>query len=265
MERLSWKAVNSSQERFLQIFDICKRDVEQVREIEYEVGVGTVNPVNSFLKRKKIGIQLNPISPGEIAVASVLDLLVNWMLEGQPSNILKEAKRYPAVFLNQGVSVSHVKGFSNPVAVIRTRTEDKVLMTILTEQPASQFEVFEHACKLVEGQESAKVEWDFEGVKFPMIDLDVQPDVEWLVGMKTVGWSVGQALQQTKLKMNEKGAHIREAFAVAAEASEPGQEPQPLIIDKPFLLVFQRPSLKNPLFAAFLAEDCWKNPDGLDM
>ena len=261
----SWKVVNSSQERFLQIFDACKSDVGQVREIEYEVGIGTVDPVNSFLKRKNIGIQLNSISPTEIAVASVLDLLVEWMLEGHPSNILKEAVKYPAVLLNQGVRVSQVKNFPNPVAIINTRTEDMVLMTILTEQPASSFETFELACKLVKGQESAETAWNFEGVKFPMIDLDVQLNLEWLLGMRTDGWNVGQALQQTRLKMNEKGAHVREAVAIAAEASPPGEEPQPLVIDKPFLLVFQRPSLKRPLFSAFLAEDCWRNPGNLDM
>jgi hypothetical protein len=261
----SWKVVNSSQERFLQIFDVCKSDVGQVREIEYEVGIGTVDPVNSFLKRKDIGIQLNSIGTTEIAVASVLDLLIEWMLEGQSSNILKEAEEYSAVLLKQGVQVSLVKNFLNPVAIINTRTEDKVLMTILTEQPTSSFEVFELACKLVKSQESVEAAGNFEGVKFPMIDLNVQINVEWLRGMMTDGWNVGQALQQTKLKMNEKGAHIREAFAIAAEASAPGEEPQPLVIDKPFLLVFQRPSLKRPLFSAFLTEDCWKNPSSLDM
>ena len=59
----SWKAVNSSQEKFLQIFDVCKSDVGQVKEIEFEVGIGTVNPVNSFLKRKNMNIQLSSISP----------------------------------------------------------------------------------------------------------------------------------------------------------------------------------------------------------
>lgn len=261
----SWKAINLIQERFLQIFEACKSDVEQIREIEYEVGIGTVDPVNTFLRRKNIDIQLNSIGPREIAVASVLDLLVKWVFEGQHSIILKEAKEYSAVLLNRGVLVSLVNNFPNPVAVIKTRTEDRVLMTILTEQPASPFEVFELTYKLVEDQESAEIAWNFEGVKFPMINLDIQSNIEWLIGMRTNGWNIGQALQQTKVKMNEKGAHVKEAVAMAAEASAPGEEQQPLIIDKPFLLVFQRPSLKRPLFSAFLAEDCWKNPGILDM
>ncbi len=217
------------------------------------------------MKRKNVSIQLNSIGPTEIAIASVLDLFVEWMLEGQSSNILKEAEKYSAVLLKHGVQVSRVKNFSNPVAIINTRTEDRVLMTILTEQPTSPFEVFELACKLVKNQESDEAAGSFEGVKFPMIDLDVQINVDWLRGMMTDGWNVGQALQETKLKMNEKGAHIREAVAIAAEASAPGEEPQPLVIDEPFLLVFQRPSLRLPLFSAFLAEECWKNPGSLDM
>lgn len=262
----SWKAINPTQERFLRIFEVCTSDIDQIREIEYEIGVGTVGPVNAFLRRKNIDIQLNAISPREIAIASVLDLLVEWMLEGQSSTILKEAKEYPAVLLNRGVRVSMVNNFPNPVATITSRTEDKVLMTILTEQPKSSFEVFELACKLVENQkEFAKAVWNFNGIKFPMIDLDVHPDIGWLIGMRSNEWSVGQALQQTKLKMNEKGAHVKDAVAMTAKASFHVKEQAPLIIDRPFLLVFQRPGLKRPLFSAFLAEDCWKTPGSLDL
>ena len=261
----SWKAVNPTQERFLQIFEVCKSDVDQIKEIESEIGIGTVDPVNAFLQRKNIDIQLDAISRREIAVASVLDLLIEWMLKGQSSTILKETKEYPAVSLNRGVRVSTVDNFPNPVATITSKTEDKVFMTILTEQPESAFEVFELACRLVENQKSAKAAGKFNGVKFPMIDLDAHPDIGWLIGMRAKEWSVGQALQQTKLKMNEKGARVKEAVAITAKASLYVKEQQPLIIDKPFLLVFMRPSLKRPLFSAFLAEDCWKNPGSLEM
>jgi hypothetical protein len=261
----SWKTINPTQERFLKIFEVCKRDVDQIREIEYEIGIGTVGPVNAFLRRKSIDIQLNVIGPREIAVASVLDVLVEWMLEGQSTTILKESQEYPAVSLKEGVRVSMVHNFLNPVATITSRTEDKILMTILPEQPKSTFEVFELACTLVENQKSAKAAWGFNGVKFPMINLAVQPNIGWLIGMRSKEWSVSQALQQTKLKMNEKGAHVKEAVAITAKASFYIKEQQPLIIDKPFLLVFQRPSLKRPLFSAFLAEDCWKNPRSLEM
>ncbi len=259
----SWTARNSTQERFLRIFDVCKRDVDHISEIESEVGVGTVDPVNTFLRRKNLDIQLRPISPQELVVASVLDFLVEWLHEGQPSTLLHDVKEYPAVLLNRGVRVFMVNTFPHPVATITSHTNDIVFMTILSEQPTSAFEVFERARTLVEKHASAKAAWTFKGVKFPMIDLDVQPDIAWLIGMRANGWWIGQALQQTKLKLNERGAHVTEAVAVTAKVSVHVQAAQPLLIDQPFLLVVQRPGLTRPLFSAFLAEDCWKDPGRL--
>ncbi|MDQ1281452.1 MAG: hypothetical protein QG670_2717 [Thermoproteota archaeon] len=260
----SWEALNPIQARFLRIFEACRSDVEKIREIEYEVGVGTVDPVNTFLKRKNIKIQLDQIKPKDVAIASVLDLLIEWVSEGKKSMIMRERKDYPAVLLNRGVLVSNVKDFVNPVAKITSKTEDKVYITILPEQPTSPFQIFELACKLIENQESTKT-LEFNGVKFPMINLDKQPTIEWIIGIRANDWTIGQALQQIKLKLNEKGAHVKEAVAVTARASLISKLQQPLTIDKPFLLVFHRPSLKRPLFSAFLSEDCWQNPGSLDM
>jgi len=36
--------------------------------------------------------------------------------------------------------------------------------------------------------------------------------------------------------------------------------PPALIIDKPFLVVFERPGLPQPLFTAYVTQDSWKDP-----
>ena len=76
---------------------------------------------------------------------------------------------------------------------------------------------------------------------------------------------ITQALQQTKLRMNDTGGRCESAAAVAAclESCSIGPE-NPYIIDKPFLLWLERPSLSQPLFALHLCEDVWKLPENLD-
>jgi len=106
-----------------------------------------------------------------------------------------------------------------------------------------------------------------------MVDLRHDNDVEWLVGIETITtlneqevptWLI-RASQETKLRMNEVGAHIRSEFrgTVLIGASISREKPD-YIINRPFLLVFTRPGLKQPLTALHITEEEWKNPGTLD-
>ncbi len=259
----NWDSVNPIQGKFLkEIYDICKREVGNIKEIEYEVGIGMVDPVNAFLERKGFDIHLNDIMPEQISVASVLDLLVEWLNKGKSSHI----NRFPAALLDDGVQIFQSKEFPSPIAEIKTKTDDIVLMTTLPYQPESALEVFWLANTLVETPKSTDM--NYNGVKFPKIDLDVKPDISWLVGMKVKEnpiWAIAQALQWTKLKMNEEGFHVKEAVVITVTGSCFILKPPPLVFDKPFLFVVHRPELKKALFSAFLAKDCWKDPKNLDL
>ncbi len=259
----TWSSISPVQGKFLtEIYDICKNEVGDIKEIEYEVGIGTVVPVNDFLERKGFNIHLDNIIPEQISAASVLDLLVKWLNKGKSSHI----NRFPAALLNDGVQILQSGEFPSPIAEIKTKTDDIVLMTTIPYQPEDASEVFILANKLVETQKFADI--TYSGVKFPKIDLDVKPDVSWLVGMKVKEnpiWAIAQALQWTKLKMNEEGFHVKEAFVIMVSGSCYIPKPPPLVFDKPFLFVVKRPGLKKVLFSAFLAEDCWKDPKNLDL
>ena len=107
---------------------------------------------------------------------------------------------------------------------------------------------------------------DYNGLKFPMIDLDTESSLEWLVKMEICALYIGQALQQTKLKMNEKGFRIKSAAAIQMVLKAPlGERKEPYIINRPFLFWVKRPEISRPLFVSYLNKDVWKDPDGLDM
>ena len=110
---------------------------------------------------------------------------------------------------------------------------------------------------------------EFGGLVFPMVDLNQQSDVSWILNMQTytddrTACSISQAVQQTILKMNEKGAHAKSAFAVVETlgAAIPKETPD-MIIDAPFLVWFMRPLLNKPLFVGYIATEDWKNPGSI--
>ena len=61
----------------------------------------------------------------------------------------------------------------------------------------------------------------YDGVRFPMVDLDITNDIGWLKDMSTatknrdIPAEITQAVQQIKIKMNEKGARFQSATAMA--------------------------------------------------
>jgi len=100
---------------------------------------------------------------------------------------------------------------------------------------------------------------NYSGASFPMIDLDVKPDISWIKGLRIgVDYWVDQAIQQTKFRMNEFGARAQSAVGMTLRCK--GAGPGPHVIDRPFLLWIQRDGMQFPLFAAVLCEDSWKEP-----
>jgi hypothetical protein len=106
-----------------------------------------------------------------------------------------------------------------------------------------------------------------------MVDLCNNNQVSWIEGMETnthldgedvPAWLV-QASQETKLRTNEVGAHIRSEFrGQMGIVARVGHQKPDYIVDRPFLLVFTRPDLKQPLAVLHITEDDWKNPGTLD-
>lgn len=105
---------------------------------------------------------------------------------------------------------------------------------------------------------------NFGSLVFPMVDLDMRPDISWLIGMDTEGDDglpgiILQAVQQTRYAMDTVGAKVENAAAVGlARGVVPLADH---VIDRPFLAIVRRPGLTQPLFAGYIATDCWRKPD----
>ena len=110
---------------------------------------------------------------------------------------------------------------------------------------------------------------EFGGLVFPMVDLNQQVDVSWILNMQTSTDArteayISRAMQQTILKMNEKGARVKSEFVggVMLGTGSPIEKPD-MIIDAPFLVWFMRPLLKKPLFVGYIATEVWKDPGSI--
>ena len=267
----TWQAANGEQARFLAEFFVpCRKESGEIAEIE-SIAAFQAEEINHFLSKRGFKIKLPPFAHNakwkEFGVASVLDLLVQWLKLGTATTLKAlNGQSYPAA--HQGMEVSSFyQGTEHgyPVAQLKTKSNDVVYMTRL-DHALADFELLHYAHQVTS---SLKPIHDYGGVLFPMVDLKQEIDVSWLIGLESTDAEglpvkIAQALQETHLALNEKGAHAKSAFATTIARASVFMPPKPdLLIDGPFLIWFQRPGLSEPLFVGYMTEEDWKNPGEL--
>ena len=260
-----WNSVNKKQAHFLgEFFTPCRPEIKEIPEIE-SVASYHVEEINTFLRQHKFNIQLRPFPPGDFGTASVLDLNLTWLEAGIPTKVQTYNRQlFPAVYLKgRGVELLQLDNHEEELVKLTTKSGDIVYLTMLDQDIASEFDLLTTIQTLK--QFPRRDEWSYyQGVIFPMVDLDLEINTQWLLGLYTqsdngIPAIISQALQQTKFKMNEFGARVKSAAAIAVTRGGP----MPYIINRPFLIWIERPGLSHPLFAGYITQEHWRNPGDL--
>jgi len=255
-----WKTISARQVEFLEKFKRYWINPVKLSELRSKADVDLA-VINNWLKEEGFDIRLDPATVG-FYVASILKLLVEWLKEGKKQDIMgkRDGKNYPGVKLEDGVRLYQdleIHPFS--VVHIDTKNGDVVKMAIVDAVPEGAFGLHDLTQTL---NRVTSPNQNKEEVVFPIVELDVKPDISWICGMGLENFYIGQALQQTKFRMNEKGAKVESAVDMSF-ARAMAAEPEPYVIDRPFVLWIERPGMTIPFFAAVLCEDVWREPKEL--
>ncbi len=272
LERVESTSVsNETQRKFLdQIHAYCKGDIDRIKEIESIADTNHKN-INKWLAERGFQIQLGDFGPGGFGVASMLDLLGEWAIKGKKWSVKTEDDEYyPGIKMtNYGKEFYRVKENPNYIIEIETKENDLVYLMMVDEVPTG-LGLLDFVEKI--HKEKHKALFDYDGFIFPKIDLDEQITLDWLLDLqfetpkgKEPFYVISQALQQTKLKMNEEGFRVKSAVALGILAGAAPVKKEPYEINRPFLMWITREGLSKPLFIAYLNKDVWKDPKNLDM
>jgi len=271
-----WHAVNEIQSRFLADSSIQREELAHFSEKELRAWAAwTASELNAVLAKEGFSIRLNDFGCRELGVVSILDVLVDWIVEALAATFLVDQHEYSAVYMMPHVKTDQetVRTFSastsslhnHPIVAIATKSGDVLSMTI-ADCPYADFDLVSRIEAVRLAKRSARhASW----LRFPMVDLNLETDISWLIGMRTVTASgeeamISQALQQTKFKMNQFGARVKSAVAIIMRTISARVEVgYPIIIDKPFFLWIERPGMSSPLMYAYIDEQDWKDPGDL--
>lgn len=268
-QELNWNSVNEDQEEFFELFyEAGMAAIPALGDQLKRKASGELAPINEFLKANGFDIQLTvPPGVGGFCVASILDVLVEWMKKGTRRKITNEKGTFDGVHLkqNDGVAIlqnAHVH--PHPVARIATKSGDKVYMTPVDGLPSGRFALESKIRSILVGLEHP--DYRYEGVVFPMVNYDREIDISFMQGLNCnepkPGFYVVQAKQQTKFRMNETGARVESAAAMTMRCMSANIK-SPFVIDRPFLLWITRRGVNMPLFGGLFAEDVWSDPETL--
>lgn len=255
--------VTEEQEQFLELFEDLLTVIPELKELQ-SLADTSAKPVNAWLKERGFDIELPEPDESGFAVASILDILVSWLHTGKRTFIkgVNTNEEFTGVHLKSGVNVAHLPAVhANPVVRIATKEGYSVCMSMVDNVPEGITGLF---LKVAELEQVKAASHHFDGVQFPMVDLDQRPDIGWINGLQFgAGLFVSSAMQQTKFRMNEKGARIESAAGMSVMRSMTVNKKLPHVIDKPFLLWVSKDGLDFPVFAGLMCEDVWKEPSAL--
>lgn len=267
----TWNPTNETQDRFLRSFFIpCRDELPRIPELE-SMASRDHNALNQFLAKHGFNGSFEPFDPNKFGTASVLDVLVKWLMPGEETTLrTPEGKEYPAVLIEEHNPSSRFhnapdEDSSNPIIELKTGSGDRVFLYQVNTD-LDGLNLVHYAMELTQGLTPSYA--NYADLTFPMVDLKDKPDIGWLMGMSTVDevntpWVVEGAKQQTIFKMNQFGARAKSAVEMvfAATAFVPRIN---VVIDQPFMVWIVRDGLNVPFFTGYITEEDWMNPGDLE-
>lgn len=267
-----WSPTSEVQREWLKLnYADVASDLALVREIETNATRDAANHI-AFLAKHGWKAQILNVPPGGFLTAAVLDILVEWLCEGTRTTITAQNRETYAGFkLKAEPGADNVQffrhaGLGTLLFKLATKSGDFVFITESPRAPIDSVDLM-HLVNQIPDTTQYSVARGKE-VAIPMVDLNSKTSLDWIVGLNTVtdeghSYSVSEAVQQATLKMNQAGARARAAVEMGMRCTS-FEQPMLAVVDKPFLFVIVRPGVSQPIFAAYVDYDSWKDPGNLD-
>ena len=172
--KVIWTGVNEDQKKFVERFVSKIDDINGIRDVLRMIAHKESGVINRWLADNGYTISLSGEDrPDTFCVASILDVLVAWLAKGIETTVKGS---FPAVKLKDGVVI--LTGNGNPVASVKTKSEEVVFMRVIDEEPTGPMGIADVLHTL---PKDMSPDSSYDSVVFPMIDYDQHIDISWLM------------------------------------------------------------------------------------
>ena len=170
------------------------------------LGATTAAPVNKFLADNGFDLELDDRGPG-LYVAAILNMMLTWAVTGTQNPVYINNVAYPGALLPS-------ESFMVAGNVAHIPTTSKVVCRLV------QSDNLADGLELLTAEEASNpVCGRYSKLQFPCADLNVEANLDTLMGMSKGDFYICQALAQMIVKLDEMGAEAKVAVAFSMERS----------------------------------------------
>lgn len=196
-----------------------------------------------------------------IYLASTLHIPLKWKYEGEQWFVTYQDKTYPAVHMSNDqckFSRFSVHSTTHPYDILNLESSNGYLVYMtVADKPLSGFELLLYLQKIANKIAKGKITKHLcDAIRFPMINIIDEPNIDWLTGMTNNGYEIMQAMQQIIFTMSQDGTTKME---INNYHNDHVGEPQIVEMNQPFYLWIMHPDIQLPVFAGYFDESSWKN------
>jgi len=158
------------------------------------------------------------------------------------------------------VSVYDYRNDNDFILSLRSKSDDDEIIVAKVKPEKNLLDTYQTVSKRIDTGKKTEI-WEDESLKIPKINFDLNFSFSELEGKQLLnsgweGWTIAKALQDTRFKLDEKGAVLKSRaifMAMKGEAPAPGNsKPRMFIFDKPFLIYMKQKIGKYPYFVLWI-------------
>lgn len=240
------------QQRWLAAYEGRRRDLQGLSEISAHA---TVDPARhaSWLATHGWPASVVAGRPGDLFLASILSVVAKWKRTGRAYGDKTGAARMALEDVLVG----------EQVALIPTQDEGITVMVApaireLTSASDLATEVAEAAFRADRGNSGVATGCRPGTLDMPMAHLRTTSPATYMLGLRSGDMVVSQAAEAFELQLSHRGAVAR-AKAELAVTRSVSMKPHLQIVG-PYIVGILKGRLSDPLFAAYVDRDSWKEP-----
>ncbi|NCU37706.1 hypothetical protein EOL96_01415 [Candidatus Saccharibacteria bacterium] len=260
----SWHSPFDDQSPQAQFLDWHNRNESHVLMLSQLEAMASAraSDLNAFLQGHGFKPMFRDFTQGGVGAAAILDMVVNWAVPAQLTNIVSySASNYrPARFTGfevplEGAAIYEVGG--DKLVKLLTKEGD-ALWLLKSDVPVSHpFDMVAQAENAMAGSVGADTTW-ISSVIVPCVEIKTTTTLDWMFGLTAGDHYIDQAFQMVKIGMDEKGAYAKVATGLGTTRGISPRKPVPLVFDRPFYGWFTQANNSIPTACFFAGEDSWR-------
>lgn len=226
--------------------------------IDGKINIGDVKPINKFLKDKGFDISLSEIGPNDIALASVIEIIVKWD-QITKENTIKFLDKEDSIVKN--VEFSQFKSFTSkyhnqPIYSIDTKEDFEVFVSFLTPTVKDDFLFLQEFCQDITDNLNPSPT-AYNKISVPFINSNITKQLllsTLVVTLNNRKYTLAESVSQTILKLDDKGAEAKAAVAMSFTRSCVIL-PTIYNFNRPFIIWFKNKTNNQVYFASHIFSD----------